>query len=67
MTLDMEVRSTGAGPRMRHVVVLDQGDIDPGMAVVGAMGMRWTRWGRDHRGRERLLADGVAIIIRRAT
>lgn len=63
MITEMEIRSTGPGPRQRHVVVLPGGDVDPGLAVVGVMGRRWTRMDTTHRGKYRLCADGVGVII----
>lgn len=63
MIIELEVRSTGPGPRERHVVVLPGGDLAPGLAVVDVMGRRWTRMATDHRGRHRMCADGVGVII----
>lgn len=66
VTLDIEVRSSGPGPRRswhgstRHWVF---GWVWIASRVIT---QRWMRMGPDHKGRMRLLGDGVAIIIRRS-
>jgi hypothetical protein len=63
MRVSVEVRSSGPGPR----VTFSGRSADPGWvcSATRRMGAAWKRMGYDYRGRYRLLADGVGIIIRR--
>lgn len=70
MRLDIEVRSSGPGPRER------EGGTASGPSIVmlpvylrlwlDEVSDRWTRVAQDHNGRAKCLSDGVAVIIRRA-
>jgi hypothetical protein len=65
MRFDVEVRSSGPGPR--KVMTATDPTVLRICALSAWMGWKWTREGLDYKGRWKRLADGVAIIIRRAT
>lgn len=60
----MEVRSSGPGPRLRWSGSTANWTFAWVWTASRIISEWWTRWGPDHKGRTRLLADGVAIIIR---
>lgn len=66
MTLEIEVRSSGPGPR-RHILMSGKWMPSAWWKASFFMGERWTRQEVSPRGRVKLCVDGVAIILRRST
>jgi hypothetical protein len=64
--LDMEVKSSGPGPRAYWHGTSDRWTFRWVWTASQHIGRWWTRVGPDRKGRMRPLSDGVAIIIRRA-
>lgn len=70
MRLDIEVRSSGPGPREPLTALGWKSVGDTGMRWIEeasrAVAERWTRTGLDYKNRQKRLCDGVAIVIRMA-
>lgn len=64
--IDVEVRSSGPGPRapIRNTRAPSSSGV---WADSLSMAARWTRSALDYKGRKKRLCDGVAIIIRMST
>lgn len=65
MSLEIEVRSSGPGPRRRFIVNTRWMPVSAWIDASKAMGKLWTRIDVTRRGHLRWCADGVAIHIRR--
>jgi hypothetical protein len=66
MRLDLEVRSSGPGPRRPWHGPTGYWFAGWVWTASRVIAERWTRIGPDHKGRTKRLCDGVAVIIRRA-
>jgi hypothetical protein len=66
MRLDIEVRSSGHGPRARYESLGAHLQAGTAFAWSHRMAERWTRHVLDHKARLKRPCDGVVVIIRRA-
>lgn len=64
MRLDLEVRSSGPGPRHRWHGSSSHWAFAWIWTASRIITRNWTRYGLDHKGRTKRPCDGVAIIIR---
>lgn len=65
MSLEIEVRSSGPGPRSWLAFKTRLSPLPILLRATHTMAKRWTRLEVNHRGHMKWLSDGVAIVIRK--